>query len=119
MDEVEAIAALTALAQPTRLRIFKHLVRIHPEAVPSGDAAKLCAIPHNTMSTHLAALTRAGLITVTRESRSMLYRADIEGFRSLVSFLMRDCCQGRPDVCAPLLAPDLAACVCETETSCA
>ncbi len=117
MEETDAIAALTALAQPTRLRVFRHLVTIHPQALPAGEAAKLCETPHNTMSTHLATLTRAGLITVTRESRSMLYRADIDGFRSLVAFLMRDCCQGRPDVCAPLLASDLATCVCEPETS--
>lgn len=66
MEETDAIAALTALAQPTRLRVFRHLVTIHPQALPAGEAAKLCETPHNTMSTHLATLTRAGLITVTR-----------------------------------------------------
>ena len=119
MDENAAIAALTALAQPTRLRIFRHLVRLHPDAVPAGEAARLCETPHNTMSTHLAILTRAGLISVAREGRSMLYRAELDGFRALVAFLAHDCCGGRPEICAPVLAaavpdPD---CSCEAEAT--
>jgi DNA-binding transcriptional ArsR family regulator len=119
MDETSAIDALAALAQPTRMRVFRHLVRIHPEAVAAGEAARLCDTPHNTMSTHLAALTRAGLLSVTRESRSMLYRADLDGFRALISFLTRDCCQGRPEICAPILGAELVGCSCEVESSCA
>jgi DNA-binding transcriptional ArsR family regulator len=115
MDELTAIVALTALAQPTRLGVFRHLVRMHPDAMPAGEAARLCKVPHNTMSTHLAVLTRAGLLSVSRESRSMLYRVDIDGFRALVAFLTRDCCQGRPEICAPLFDPALTDCLCERE----
>jgi len=104
MDETRAVEALTALAQATRLRAFRHLVRSHPEPVAAGDLARLLDTPHNTMSTHLAVLTRAGLITVTRHGRSMLYSADLDGFRDLVGFLTRDCCGGRAEICAPLLA---------------
>lgn len=112
MDESKAIEALTALAQATRLRAFRHLVRTHPEPVAAGDLARLLDTPHNTMSTHLAVLTRAGLITVTRHGRSMLYSADLDGFRDLVAFLTRDCCCGRPEICAPVLA----ALSCDTPT---
>jgi ArsR family transcriptional regulator, arsenate/arsenite/antimonite-responsive transcriptional repressor len=103
MDEPAAIESFTALAQSTRLRVFRHLVRAHPEPVAAGELARVFGTPHNTMSTHLAVLTRAGLVTVKRESRSMLYRADLDGFRDLVAFLTRDCCGGRPEICAPIL----------------
>lgn len=103
MDETTAIEGLSALAQPTRLSVFRHLVRKHPAPVAAGDLARAFGTPHNTMSTHLSVLTRAGLVTVRRESRSMLYDADLDGFRSLVAFLTRDCCCGRPEICAPIL----------------
>ena len=112
MDESDAIEALTALAQGTRLGVFRHLVRTHPEPVAAGDLARLFEVPHNTMSTHLAVLTRAGLTKVARQGRSMLYSADLDGFRDLVGFLTRDCCGGRPDICAPVLA----ALSCDTST---
>jgi DNA-binding transcriptional ArsR family regulator len=115
MDQTHAIDALTALAQPTRLSAFRHLVAAHPEAVPAGEIARRCDVPHNTMSTHLAILMRAGLLSVTRESRSMLYRADLDGFRALVAFLTRDCCRGRPEICAPLFGQLEADCSCEPE----
>jgi DNA-binding transcriptional ArsR family regulator len=97
--------------------VFRYLVKLHPEPVQAGELARICEVPHNTMSTHLAVLTRAGLLSVTRESRSMLYQADIEGFRALVSFLTRDCCQGRPEICAPILDACVAGCSCSSELS--
>jgi DNA-binding transcriptional ArsR family regulator len=103
MDEHAAIESLAALAQSTRLRVFRHLVRAHPEPVAAGDLARALGTPHNTMSTHLAVLSRAGLVTAKRESRSMFYSADLDGFRALVAFLTRDCCCGRPEICAPIL----------------
>lgn len=105
-----AIAALTALAQPTRLAAFRHLVAEFPDSVPAGEVARVCEVPHNTMSTHLAALSRAGLIGARRSGRLVNYTADLECFRALVGFLTRDCCKSRPEVCAPLLA-DLTACI--------
>jgi ArsR family transcriptional regulator len=107
MDTSKALAALTALAQPTRLAAFRRLLAAYPEAVPAGEVARRCKVPHNTMSTHLAALTRAGLVAVQRNGRGMNYRAELDGFRALVTFLTRDCCKGRPEICAPMLA-DLA-----------
>jgi DNA-binding transcriptional ArsR family regulator len=92
------------LAQPTRLAAFRRLLAAYPEAVPAGEVARRCKVPHNTMSTHLAALTRAGLVAVRRNGRGMNYRADLDGFRALVTFLTRDCCKGRPEICAPMLA---------------
>jgi ArsR family transcriptional regulator len=117
MDETAAINALTALAQPTRMSVFRNLVRLYPEALPAGDLARLCGAPHNTMSTHLAILKRAGLIAVRKESRSMLCRADIDGLRGLMTFLARDCCGGHPEICAPILGDDIVACSCETESA--
>jgi DNA-binding transcriptional ArsR family regulator len=67
------------------------------------------------MSAHLAVLTRAGLVTAAREGRSILYRVDLDGFREVVAFLAKDCCQGRPEICAPLLAANAIPCDCSPE----
>jgi len=102
MDSSLAIKALGALAQPTRLAAFRALIgRRLP--VAAGVLAETCGVPHNTMSTHLAALVDAGLLSVERHGRRQLYAADIVGFRALVEFLARDCCNGRPEICAPIL----------------
>jgi ArsR family transcriptional regulator len=104
MDTTRAIEALNALAQPTRLDVFRRLVKVYPDEIAAGAIASACEVPHNTMSAHLAVLTRAGLVTVRREGRMMHYSAAIEGFRAVVGFLMRDCCHGRAEICAPLFA---------------
>ncbi len=75
MDNIEAIAALAALAQNTRLDTFRLLVTREPEGVPAGELARLMAVPQNTMSAHLSILARAGLVTAERRSRSIIYRA--------------------------------------------
>jgi ArsR family transcriptional regulator, arsenate/arsenite/antimonite-responsive transcriptional repressor len=103
IDETVAIEALTALAQPTRLNVFQRLIKVHPDEMAAGEVARACNVPHNTMSTHLAVLTRAGLIDGRRAGRMMYYRADLDGFRALIGFLMRDCCHGRAEICAPLM----------------
>jgi len=115
IDISRAIEALGALAQQTRLQVFRALVAAHPEPVPAGEIAELCGVPHNTLSSHLAILSRAGLIASERKGRSILYRADLDGFRSLVAFLMQDCCHGRPEICAPILEPLVEACSCTPE----
>ncbi|MBB4064003.1 ArsR/SmtB family transcription factor [Gellertiella hungarica] len=109
MDENSAIAALAALAQPTRLQTFRLLVEREPEGVPAGELARIVGVPQNTMSAHLTILSNAGLISGERQSRSILYRADLEGFRSVMLYLLRDCCGGNARLCAPLLA-DLIPC---------
>lgn len=103
MDAKKAQAAFTALAQPTRLKAFRRLVAAHPGELSAGEIAHHCKVPHNTLSTHLAALMRSGLIAVSRRGRTMNYRADIAGLHGLIDFLMRDCCDGRPEICAPLI----------------
>lgn len=102
MDTDTAVAALGALAQSTRLEAFKLLVRHEPSGLPAGEIAAQLSIPQNTLSTHLAVLTRAGLARADRQGRSIIYRADLAGFRELNLFLLRDCCAGSPVVCAPI-----------------
>jgi ArsR family transcriptional regulator len=109
MDSNEVIEALSALAQTTRLDTFRLLVSREPDGVAAGELARRIAIPQNTMSTHLAILSRAGLVRGERQSRSIIYRADLERFREVTLFLVKDCCGGRPEVCAPLIA-DLTPC---------
>ncbi|MGB7754999.1 MAG: metalloregulator ArsR/SmtB family transcription factor [Salinisphaera sp.] len=103
MDEHNAIECFSALAQETRLAAFRLLVRHEPEGLPAGEIARLLDVPHNTMSAHLAVLTRAGLAVSQRHSRSIIYRAHLGHVQQTVRFLVRDCCAGRPEVCEPLL----------------
>lgn len=98
-----AIEAFSALSQPTRLEAFRLLVKHEPDGLPAGEIARRLAVPHNTMSTHLAILARAGLISVARHSRSMIYRVELAAVGKLVMFLLKDCCSGRPELCAPLM----------------
>lgn len=109
MEPVQAIEALSALAQQTRLDSFRLLVRHEPNGLPAGEVAEILRTPQNTMSAHLAILTRAGLIKSERRGRSIIYRCDLDGFRALTLFLLKDCCAGSPEVCAPLLE-ELAPC---------
>jgi DNA-binding transcriptional ArsR family regulator len=103
MESENVILALAALAQTTRLDVFRLLVAHEPDGLPAGDIARHLAVPHNTMSSHLGILSRAGLVRSERRSRSIIYRADLARFREVATFLLRDCCGGHPDVCAPLV----------------
>ncbi len=104
MDLSEIVAALAALAQPTRLETFRLLVAREPEGVPAGEIARAMEVPANTMSSHLAILARTGLVMGARHGRTITYRANLDRFRAMTLFLLKDCCGGRPDVCAPLIA---------------
>ena len=103
MDKIQAISALAALGQPTRLETFRLLVRNEPEGIAAGELARAMAIPQNTMSAHLSVLANSGLVRGERRSRSIIYHTDLDRFRSLVSFLLQDCCGGRAEICAPLM----------------
>src|SRR5690349_5980163 len=103
MDNELTILALAALAQPTRLDVFRLLVKREPDGLAAGEVAKALAVPQNTMSSHLAVLSRAGLVTARRISRSIVYRADLARFQAVMAFLVNDCCDGRPEICAPLI----------------
>lgn len=107
MDAKPAVTALSALAHEGRLAVFRFLVQAGPEGMPPSEIARSLGVPANTMSTHLAILTRAGLASSERQSRSVVYRADIESLRTLMVFLAKDCCQGREDLCGQLII-DLA-----------
>ncbi len=109
MDISTAVDALSALAQPTRLLVFRTLVNNEPDGLAAGEIAKQLDVPHNTMSTHLGILTRVGLITPQRHSRSLIYRVHLPAVRELVLYLLRDCCGGKPELCAPLI-DDLSSC---------
>ena len=109
LSDAHAIAALAALAQPTRLAIFRLLVKHEPVGVTAGVIADTIGAPHNTLSTHLAILVRAGLLRSSREGRTIIYRSDVEGIREVVAFLVNDCCDGHPELCN-LIAADAAAC---------
>jgi ArsR family transcriptional regulator len=109
MESEDVILALAALAQATRLEVFRLLVKQEPKGLAAGDIARALAVPQNTMSSHLAVLSRAGLVSAQRFSRSIVYRADLARFRAVVLFMLKDCCDGRPEICAPLIE-DLAPC---------
>jgi DNA-binding transcriptional ArsR family regulator len=112
-----AVERLGALAQKSRLEVFRLLVRAGDNGMPAGDIARALDVPANTMSAHLAILADAGLVTSRRDGRSIVYRVDFDGMRGLLAYLMEDCCRGRPEVCAPLaaVAAKAAAC-CPTPT---
>lgn len=109
MESQQAILAFAALAQATRLDVFRLLMKHEPDGLPAGEIARHMAIPHNTMSTHLAVLTRAGLIEARRQSRSIIYRVKLDAVRDLTAFLVKECCGGHPEICVPLVA-DLSPC---------
>ncbi|MBY5988940.1 ArsR/SmtB family transcription factor [Roseovarius atlanticus] len=103
MDKPAALSALQALSQDTRLDVFRLLMQAGPEGLAAGEIAARCAVRQNTMSAHLSILSQAGLIRAAREGRSVRYRAEIEGIRGLLGFLMEDCCGGTPAQCQSLI----------------
>ncbi|TNE36817.1 MAG: ArsR family transcriptional regulator [Alphaproteobacteria bacterium] len=110
METNTAIKAFGALSQETRLLVFRRLVKQGEEGLAAGTIARELGIPHNTLSTHLAVLVNAGLVSSERSGRSIIYRIDFGGTRALLSFLMEDCCQGQHEICAPVLDTVLAGC---------
>jgi ArsR family transcriptional regulator len=101
METSKVIRALAALAQETRLEVFRRLVVAGPEGLTAGAIAALTGTPAPTLSFHLKELEAAGLVSRRRESRHIHYSANYAGMRALLDFLMEDCCQGRPEVCGP------------------
>jgi DNA-binding transcriptional ArsR family regulator len=104
MDTNQAIAALAALAQETRLKVFRLLVQTGPEGLAAGEIARTLEVPPATLSFHLNHLETAGLIASERQQRRIIYAADYAGTRGLLRFLTEDCCQGRPELCGDLVA---------------
>lgn len=104
MELKNVTASFSALSQETRLEAFRLLVRHEPEGLPAGEIARQLSVPHNTMSAHLAVLARAGWVNSRRQSRSIIYRANLGHMQQTLSFLIRDCCAGHPEVCEPFMA---------------
>jgi DNA-binding transcriptional ArsR family regulator len=109
MDNPGIIPTLAALAQTTRLDVFKLLVHAEPHGIAAGKISRLLNVPHNTLSTHLGILSRSGLVQSQRRSRSIIYRANLDRLRAMTLFLVADCCGGNPEFCAPIIA-DLIPC---------
>lgn len=99
MEPGMAIEALAALAQDARLAIFRLLVRHEPQGLAAGTIAERLGVPAATLSFHLSQLSRAGLVVSRRESRFIIYRANLKTMRDLIAFLLDDCCQGAPEMC--------------------
>jgi len=102
MESNAAIKRLSALAQDSRLAVFRLLIKAGPEGMAAGDIARALEITPNTLSTQLNILSNADLVTSRRVGRSIIYAADYDGMSELLLYLMEDCCQGRAEVCAPL-----------------
>lgn len=109
MRSDEALAALAALSHPTRLDAFKMLVRHEPDGLPTGALVEASGLTQSTFSTHLAVLAKAGLVAAEKRGRQQIQRASLDTLRALMTFLAKDCCEGRAELCEPLLA-DLTCC---------
>ena len=104
MDMTDAVRSLAALSHEGRLTIFRLLVKAGPDGMAAGDIARKRDTAPNTMSAQLLVLANAGLVHARREGRSIIYAVDFDRMAGLLQFLARDCCNGRPEICAPLAA---------------
>jgi ArsR family transcriptional regulator, arsenate/arsenite/antimonite-responsive transcriptional repressor len=99
MEDIDAVRAFGALANPHRLSVFRALVRVGPEGLPAGELAKSAGIAASTLTFHCKELERAGLIHCWREGRFIRSAIHVANMRDLISYLTEDCCAGRPDLC--------------------
>jgi ArsR family transcriptional regulator, arsenate/arsenite/antimonite-responsive transcriptional repressor len=101
METSDAVTALAALAQDNRLDVFRLLVQAGPQGMPAGQVAEALGLAPNTLTFHFDRLRSAGLVTVRRDGRSMIYTAQYEAMNALLGFLTDNCCQGAAEKCAP------------------
>ncbi len=101
MEKIDAVTALSALAQENRLDVFRLLVQAGPDGLPAGGVATSLGLAPNTLTFHFDRLRQAGLVTVRRDGRSMIYAARFEVMNALLGFLTDNCCNGQPELCAP------------------
>jgi DNA-binding transcriptional ArsR family regulator len=99
MEMKDATAALAALSQETRLRIFRHLVAAGPAGRQAGSISEALKVAAPTLSFHMKELEHASLVRQRRAGRNIIYSANYDGMRALLSYLMEDCCGGRPEIC--------------------
>jgi len=108
MKKLAVVGALGALAQETRLDIFRMLVQKGPEGLAAGEIGERLGLPSPTLSFHLNQLRFAGLVTSRRESRSIIYMANFKAMNDLLGYLTENCCGGQPELCAPNAASSCA-----------
>jgi DNA-binding transcriptional ArsR family regulator len=110
MDMSAATLSLAALAHEGRLAVFRLLVKAGPDGLPAGDIARKLRTAQSTMSAQLLVLSSAGLVHARRAGRSIIYAVDFDRMAALLQFLAKDCCNGRPEICAPLAATVATCC---------
>src|ERR1700676_2930339 len=99
MEQSDAVSALAALAQDNRLDVYRLLVQAGPEGLPAGSVASALGLAPNTLTFHFDRLRQAGLVTVRREGRSMIYAARYDTMNGLLAYLTENCCQGHAEQC--------------------
>jgi len=102
MEQIDAVAALAALAQDNRLEVYRLLVKAGPDGMPAGSVATALGLAPNTLTFHFDRLRQAGLVTVRRAGRSMIYAARYDRMNALLSYLTDNCCGGASEQCAPV-----------------
>jgi ArsR family transcriptional regulator, arsenate/arsenite/antimonite-responsive transcriptional repressor len=111
MDHMAAVRALAALAQESRLTIFRRLVEAGPNGLAAGDIAKAAGVGPTVFSFHIKELERAGFVNASRQGRYIRYALHVEGVRQLLSFLVDDCCGGHPELCGAVFASASRICI--------
>jgi DNA-binding transcriptional ArsR family regulator len=101
LNDKQAVTALAALAQESRLQAFRLLVRHGKKGLPAGEIAEALGVPPATLSFHLSQLAQGGLVDSLRNGRSISYFIHVEGIRALMAYLMEDCCGGKAELCLP------------------
>lgn len=110
MELKTAVTALAALAQETRLSIFRALVEAGAEGLAAGRIGEILDVPPATLSFHLKELAHAGLVSARQEGRFIYYAADFERMAALMSYLTRNCCRGMPEECLTVMETALTRC---------
>ncbi|MGJ8477064.1 ArsR/SmtB family transcription factor [Sphingobium yanoikuyae] len=104
MDTDDALSILSALSHPTRLDAFRLLIRHEPDGLSTGELVDASGLTQSTFSTHLAVMVKAGLVLSEKRGRQQIQSANLDVLRGLMIYLVKDCCQGRAELCESLLA---------------
>jgi len=99
MNNDRVIIMLSALAQATRLRVFRLLMKRGEAGLPAGRIAEALNVPQNTLSAHLSILSNAGLVSAQREGRSLIYSVNVTAVKIFIGYMVNDCCEGHPEIC--------------------
>lgn len=100
MNDQTAVSMLSALAQTTRFSVFRLLMKAGHDGLPAGKIAETIGVPQNTLSAHLNVLSNAGLVNSIRNGRSLIYSVELNDTKGLIDYLVNDCCDGHPEICA-------------------